>query len=377
MESDYKKFTISDVNYIDDPLEEEYLEFKIKGTEKLVYIVNAIRRILLDEIPTYAFTRSTINIEKNGSKEITDKIRTTILPYIHIQNLDPKKHVVKFLKTENYPYIPNIYQSIKSPKPHNNAPEDKYKIEYRINVSNNSNEIYKVTTNDIVTVVDNVEVKNMFDDKYPTLFLFLANGEEFRATMTGVLGVGKLDACFSAVSSRTYFNKISETEYIFFVRGYRQLPNYELLIRACSIIIIKAKMIYEQILLKISENKEESFIIENKNGIKTFEINIENETSTMGLLYSKILLNHSDVLYSGYNEVHPLVKTICLKLAINEKSNLSNIFKYANEYMDELFTHLKKQFKSNCKHVYKPPKFFSNDSDNVEDNGNDIDDDSK
>ena len=91
--------TIKKLNYINDnSFNTNYLKVSIKGDDINYAVINTIRRITMDEIPSYAI--SEIDIEKNTSVYNNDYMRNRI-ENIPLVGLDLKLNIDDYKKLSN------------------------------------------------------------------------------------------------------------------------------------------------------------------------------------------------------------------------------------------------------------------------------------
>ena len=152
-------------NFIDD-FNSSFLKLEISGKNISFPIVNAIRKVCINQIPTYAFHTDKINIVRNSSvfDNSTMKERLSQLPITKIKN------EVKFLPLKYYKDINfNDYK-------YERHLNDTINIEYFIKAKNNGPEkLLNVNTNDLQININNekINVNDKYSEKNPILLIQL------------------------------------------------------------------------------------------------------------------------------------------------------------------------------------------------------------
>lgn len=291
-------------------LEYSKLVLNFYGKDVSTTLINTIRRILLENIPTYAFSPDSIMIEKNTSVFNNDymKLRLSQLPIPNIK-LDLNYLPLKFLESMDY-----------SKKDRVKHPAER-RIEMYIDMTNNTGEILNVTTNDIKYFEDN-DAKNVgYSKEFPICLIQLRTGEQFKCHMVGVLGTGENNAIWSAVSSVSAFPKIQtnkideknetiidETKYMVNIESNGQFTEYELVKKACWYLIEKLRDIMGQLMETSTSTKTDKV-----------ELKMDKETFTIGNILTDTLQNRSDVQFAGVSRPNFLVKSVVIKVQYKEE----------------------------------------------------------
>jgi DNA-directed RNA polymerase subunit L len=294
-------FNIKEQSYLTDDFDSSCLTLEISGKDVNYAIINSLRKICVDQIPTYALHRSKIKILRNSSVfDGTDlEVRLSQLPIKRIL------HNVKFLPLKYYKNV-----NFADPKLERH-PDDTYNIEYYLNIKNNGPEkILYVSTDDLRISINNeiVDNKKIYQGIEPITLIQLRPGEEFECSMKGVLAVGELDGIFNA--SNSYYEEITENNYIFSIESTGQFTEYELLQRGIEIIIEKLKIIKENI-----SQDQYKMILTTNNSVK---IEIKNEDYTCGGPINYILQNMKEVIFSGVSRPNFMEKNIALTFSVNK-----------------------------------------------------------
>jgi DNA-directed RNA polymerase subunit L len=104
------------------------------------------------------------------------------------------------------------------------------------------------------------------------------------------------------------------------------------------------KMAIDKLVEKLNELKEKFDEYEYENNFYHYLIRDENDT--IGNLFFTYLLDHKEIEYSGYENVHPLKNDIRVKIKINgKKEKLDELINKTIDQLIEMTNNLKKEFK--------------------------------
>lgn len=320
-------------NSIDD-FESTILKLEISGKNISFPIINALRKVCINQIPIYAFHTDKINILRNNSVFDNTYMRER-LSQLPITKLNEIK-LLKFLPLKYYKDV-NF-----NDKNFDRHPEDITNIEYYIKAKNDGPEkILNVNTNDLQINVNNEKIKNneKYSEKNPLLLIQLRIGEEFECSLKGVLAVGEYNSIFNA--SSCYYDEITEDKFIFNIESSGQLTEYSILIKGCEIIVEKLKIIKEN----INNQQYKNIVMENNSLI----LELLNEDYTCGGPINYLLQNMKDVIYSGITKPNFMEKNLILKVKTEKSSDLFNVL---NKAIDESIL-LYEEFKNKFNELYK------------------------
>lgn len=230
---------------------EKYINFNIKGNDVNFSLVNAIRRVLLQEIPLYKIDN--IKIDKNTTCYTNDYLSERLEQYDDI------------LKSkENYIDENNEYKYEK---------QDIY-----INVKNDNSEIMNITSDNIDVYIDEKQIKNPYKEK--VLLVKLKKDQELILKGEYVLGKGMYNAKYTGIKVDLY-EEVNENNYNFAFKSLCMLSTKELLTKAVNIIIKKL----ENIEILVGQKYNDSTL----DTLEKIKIVLEDETHTMGnLITSKL-----------------------------------------------------------------------------------------
>jgi len=323
-------------NLIDD-FESTILKLEISGKNISFPIINALRKVCINQIPIYAFHTDKINILRNNSVFDNTYMRER-LSQLPITKLN-ENNVLNFLPLK---YYKNINFNDKNFEKH---PEDKLNIEYYIKAKNDGPyKILNVSTNDLQINIDNERINNKekYSEKNPLLLIQLRIGEEFECSLKGVLAVGEYNSIFNA--SSCYYDEIADDKFIFNIESNGQITEYNILIKGCDIIIEKLRIIKEN----INNQQYKNINMENNSII----LELLNEDHTCGGPINYMLQNMKEVIYSGITKPNFMEKNLILKLRVEKSADLYKIF---NKAIDECII-LYEEFKIKFIELYKGKK---------------------
>ena len=315
-----------------------FLKFNITGSDINEVVLNTIRRVILELIPTYAFARDDIIIEKNKSIYNNDYMTNRIsnFPIWGITNDIENLNLIPKLE---YDANLNSYER-KSEKNENLVNDNKL---YRVNAftmivkkTNDTSININITTDDALFKYNGGDFNNPY--KRPLKILELKPQEVFEMTCYSSLHIPLKKANYLPCCNCFYLkNKNKETgadienDYIFIISSKKQLEEKDILLRSCKIIINKLNNLLEIIIDKIKNynkiNDVDNYNLDNivntnddaTNHLINGIIIIENESHTFGNIISYYLLNNNDVLEAAYNVAELLSKELTLTYKTNGK----------------------------------------------------------
>lgn len=310
----------------------DQINFQINSNDELkVSFINALRRILLTNIPIYGISEKKTQFTKNSS--MLDNLflshRLYLSPIINDDNLD----------------IENINISL-----------DK---------KNNSEDIISVYLNDFIVkngeeIIDN---KNFF--KYPNiLFAKLKPNQEIILNTKLHKGTAKdLGAGLSPVCTAFYhfvYDKNSDDEnrervfdkdkndnpskYNFTIESCGNYEPKQLMNKSFEVLKQKLNSIKDDLINKSGEKVE---LIKSPIVLDAIDINIKNENETIGNLLTKYMIN-DELKYCGYNIPHPLKSLLVIRISMNDNSKeaISNFVVENIEKLENLIEKVQKNWNS-------------------------------
>lgn len=338
---------VKEISNTEDSYGSTTLQLEISGKNVCYQIINAIRKVAINQIPIYAFHQDKIVIKRNSSVYDNSYMSN------HLSQLPITKfnHNIKFLPSKYYSginfadttierFVEDIYQINYSFKAKNEGPEQ------ILNVSTNDI-VISITTltgkNDDLTSDEPISVKTKYSEKYPILLTQLRVGEEIECSMKGVLATGELNSIFNA--SNTYFTEITPEKYLLSVESMGQLPEYEILVRSCEIIIEKLNMMSENL-------KSNQFsMIQSKNILL---LEILKEDHTCGGPVNWFLQNMKEVKFAGVNKPDYMQKIV--NIVVETEENVSPIDCVEKAIKESIKTY--EEYKTEFEKLYKGQETF-------------------
>jgi DNA-directed RNA polymerase subunit L len=352
------------------------LKFKIGNVSNA--FVNAIRRTVISEIPTIGFdtaeyTDSSLTIIDNSSSLHNEYIlhRLGLIP-IFFKNVND-------FDTSNYTFSINVEN----------------KTEHTIDVTSKDFKVFNKTTGLFEDTLDFFKPDPITGDHILITRLkpnFGSDGEKLNITGSCIMGVGSYNASFSPVSVSIFTNSIDNAkvetelkEYIsdleikkgskltleefedsknkfiideserhyfidsngepyvfdFNIESIGIMKSSTILFDACTILEDKIKYF---ITLLNNDNNDDVEIVSSDAIMDAMDVIIKDETHTLGNLLQNYIYKYSskdELLFVGYKNPHPLIKTIVLRLSL-KNNNVENVKKIitdaCNKALDDFNT---------------------------------------
>lgn len=303
----------------------------LECTDTNVIMLNTLRRIMLQYVPTYAFTSEGIMIEKTGptTRVFDNDYMRVRLAQVTLQGLD---NVPDYLPEK---YWENVVYSNPDREKH---PKDDVIYEMFINAVNSNNTVLNVTTeSDYVNVYkDGVRVDKPFGKIDPMLLIQLRKDEDFKCRMVAMLGVGIVHNIWCPVSN-AFYEEVKDNIFKFTIESNGQFDEYVVLLKACVVLREKFNAIKEVISTATS-------ILDKQ----TATIKLQ-ENHTIGGIFNYYLQSNKNIAFSGLAKPDMLVNEIVIKVkSVKEESpspyiveSIDEILKYINE-LEKTFTKLSK-----------------------------------
>lgn len=304
-------------------LQSSSLVLELSGKLATTTLANTLRRLVIDYVPTYAFTKETINIEENSSIFFNDKMKLRF-SQITIPNINiPIAHL-------SDKYWKNIKYNDENRQKH---PDDNENIEMYINIRNDEIDNINVTTNHAKFYFNGDEKKEVFNKKFPHLLVQLRPKEVFKCRAYCVLGVGLNDNIFSA-ASRAYFDEISKHKINLSIHSQGQIDEYDALYRGCICMINELKDIKNKI-----QDRYKNTAIEG-----SLEINLDDKDYTIGYILNQFLQDNPNIEFSGMSKPDHLRNRVRIKM-VSSKPNPLKFFFDTIDYLVTVFEKIKKELK--------------------------------
>ena len=306
-------------------LKNSQLVLELSGKSVNFVIVNTIRRLLMDYIPTYSFCEDTIEIAKNNTVFNNDEMKLR-LSQMTIQNISNN---INYLEKK---YWKNVDYSDKNREKH---PNDNELIEMYVNVNNNSESIFNITTNHVRFYRNGEEMKNMFSKEYPSLLIQLRRDEHFSCRCVAVLGIGKSNNIWAGAGN-CYYEELDSNKYRLTIESLGQMDEYELLFKACEI--------YKEKLGFIKETFKELYKTSQVKDQKNIKIKLEEEDNTIGNLINYYLQDDKDVIFSGISKPDLLIEEVQITIKTLKPDPLKNFLNSIDRCIST-FDLIQKEFK--------------------------------
>lgn len=307
------------------------LELDISGKDVDYAVVNTLRRVSISEVPGLAY--NDIEINENTSVFNNNQIKLYIqnIPVVGVKNI-PTKYKKKKVEEEEAEEDEELDRILGG----NDIDIDTETSDINItslesmtmyvDYHNDSKAIKSVTTDDAKFYYMAKETKSPYPN--PVIITKLQPGQKIKLTAKSVLGNEKENGIFSLTSVCAY-NEINDNKFKFFIEGRGQLPEKEILKRACNIIVRKLEK-----LKKIFPS------IKMKDG----EIKIPKEKHTIGNLISHGLTLLSQVKYATYYQKHSLDNEIFIKFGCDKEYDISDLIKKVCKNYQSIFKKIEKSF---------------------------------
>lgn len=327
-----------------------YVLFTINGKDINYIILNSLRRVILTLVPTFAFDPENIIIERNSSVYNNDymKLRLSSMPLIN-PSYDPNKMIIKndssilhkVIELEEEANIPNYENKNTLTKEEETKKKENLKqildnLQISIDAKNDNNGILSITTDSVKFTIDNKQIKSIYPN--PILILKLKpeqprlhiKGEEFKATCISNLNIPLKNASY--LSCLCSYEEVDPQKFELKICSFRQISEETIVNHACKIIIMKLEQIKEKIINAIKNDNNNESLVEAK-------LIIDNENHTMGNLITRVIQDHPDIEFCGYNVDHLYVNKLTLRYKTNGKS-IIDILETSINYLIKLYKHL-------------------------------------
>ena len=275
------------------------LKLHMYGRDINNVFINTLRRVMMTNIPTYAFASECMIFDENTTVFNNDQLR------VDFMNLP-------FPKTElELDYLDEEYwRNVK----YDDKLREKHKleknIEIYINVINNTNSFKYVTTNDIKYYEDNEEQSKKYDEKYPLLLVRLRPSDTIKCRLKAVLGTGERHAIWFGASNSFFIE--SNDGYDITIESMGQFTEYELLWKACRYFQKKMNVMKDKLYNQFESKEKKLEKVEN------IELFFDGETYTSCYILTDVLQDMPEVKYAGVGKMNELVEQILVKIEYNE-----------------------------------------------------------
>ena len=302
------------------------LEFDITGKEVNYVIMNTLRRMVLSDIPIYAYSEFIFN--KNNSIFHNNFIKNQIknLPVWGIDNKIEFYEKIKVYNNEVNNEIEDLEDNVELSVDKKINSTSLEQLTMYVDYNNKSNDIFTVTTEHAKFYFAQKQISNPYPT--PIQLVKLQPEQNINFTVVTSIGIENENAIFSPVSICVYEEK-KENEFRFIIESKGQITEKVILHRA----IINLNKNIESILNQFIENLD--------NNELSGQIEIKNEDHTIGNLITHGLQNHKNITFAGYHLPHPLEKRVIIEYKLKSGKFKDVLKEVINEYI-ELYNKLDK-----------------------------------
>jgi DNA-directed RNA polymerase subunit L len=279
------------------------LSFTVTGVNHV--FTNTIVRILLTYCGAFAFNPEHMQFDINTTIWNRDRLKLRISNIPITTPIKHKQYATKCLEAEEK----NLSMADKTDI-EILADKEREKIErvnnlhMYISARNDTKDIIDVTSNSKqTTFYMNGEV---IPDPYEReiQLVQLQPGQEIKMSAVSEFNIPSHNNIYASVQ-KAYHREVGDNEYRLFIHSYRQIYEKILVKEACNIIKLKITKIVDYIISKINDSEHAA------------QIEIPNESQTMGELLTYYVQHHKGIHYCGYNKEHPDDSSIFLEYKTN------------------------------------------------------------
>jgi len=312
---------IKQVSYKNDnTFDANHLFLQIKGEQINHVIVNTLRRVILEDIPCYAFSKKNINITKNSSVFNNDYMTNRLenIPVLGIDNqldLDEYENLRQYTRGRTI----EVKEELEI--------ENLNLLNMYVGIKNITKDIMNVTSDECEFFINEKRVDSIYN--HPILIIKLKPDEEFECSMIIDKNVALNHAQYSAVSICCFEQK-EENEYKLKLESRGQLNEFEIVDYACQIINFRLN----NLLIKLSN---QSFSSDHHG-----QIILNNEDHTIGNLLSRGLQDHKSIEFASYRLDHLLIRDVTIEY-ITKNSSIIKIIKNVIEDYIKLFDDIRRK----------------------------------
>ena len=302
------------------------LEFDITGKEVNYVIMNTLRRIVLSDIPIYAYSEFIFN--KNNSIFHNNFIKNQIknLPVWGIDNKIEFYEKLKVSNNEVNNEIEDLEDNVELSVDKKINSTSLEQLTMYVDYNNKSNDIITVTTEHAKFYFAQKQISNPYP--IPIQLVKLQPQQNINFTAVTSIGIEKENAIYSPVSICVYEEK-KENEFRFIIESKGQITEKVILHRAIINLNKNIKSILNQFIDNLDNTKLSG------------QIEIKNEDHTIGNLITHGLQNHKNVTFASYHLPHPLEKRVIIEYKLKSGKFKDVLKDVINEYI-ELYNKLDK-----------------------------------
>jgi DNA-directed RNA polymerase subunit L len=282
-----------------------------------------LRRTILTDIPTYAFTefKFTKNTSVFHNNFLKNQIRN--IPVWGIEN-----NIDIYVKENKKVNVAEDLDDVEEVNLDESAIETNTsslnQLTMYVDYINNSNMIVSVSTDDAKFYFG----QKLIDNPYKSVQLIkLQPNQEIKFSAITTIGIEKESSIFSPVSVCVY-EEIKDNEFKFIIESRNNITELHIFNKAYKNLVKKLNSIVEQIEDE-KENKLEGVL------------QLYNEEHTMGNLLSHGLQKHKNIDFAGYHMNHPLETVVYITYKL-KKGNIKEVLSDVVEKFNVVFSEINK-----------------------------------
>ena len=324
------------------------LRFKLNNVNNTIPIplANAIRRVIMSEIPIIAIDLDSVNFINNTSILHNDYIkhRLSMIPVKNNKIKNYENYTIKLNVSNNTLEIKDIY--VKNFEVYENEKKiDNSLIFVDINIL-----FSKLKPNNQLTfegkLTQNISKNGgaAFTPVAISIYRFEADEKEIKKILSKMENESdKIEFKFLGAERLYKKNKFDQPiAYNFTIESLGMIPNKNIISMAINVFEDKLKNIKKA----INENDFEKIqISESDSLMDAIDYIFIDEDDTLGNCLAYFLYNNPKIEYSGYYIPHPLDKKLILRVQTKQNDNLSNIINNQIDDIIKILNKLKKDWK--------------------------------
>ena len=306
------------------------LELNVTGKNINYVVMSTLRRVVLTNIPIYAFDKITINKNSSIFNNNYMKLRIENLPVIGIENnnnifVEKEEQEIEEedLFDENKGLInDNIDINDDMDDPINSSSLDQFTM--YLDFKNETKNIITVGTSDAKFYYKQKQINSPYKNNIPIIKLH--PGKSINMSAVSNLGIEKQSAKYSPVSIVCYKQK-KDNDFDFIIESKGQIDEKKIL----NVAILNINNILEEFMRLVPDNKG----MEGK-------LVIPEGDHTIGNLLADGLQRHKAVDFAGYNMPHPLGNIVEVHYKLNS-GNLKKVLKDVISFYQNLYDDIGKK----------------------------------
>lgn len=311
----------------DDPTKRGFSRIILNFSGKDVnhVLINSLRRIVLSEIPIFAFDEFTINTNTSVFNNNYIKSHIKNIPVWGIENkideIDPSL-IEEKIEEEVFDQQRGVIQDdVELDVSTNMDSSSLKKLTMYLEKKNNSTEISHITTDDCSFYYKEGLIKSPYYN--PVQLVKLQPNQEVKLSIQANLGIAEKSSIYSACSVCT-FNENDENNYDFTLESRGQISEKRMLTVGINLILKRLR----KFLNNLPKNK----------GMEGM-LKVEGEDHLLGGLLTYQAQKNSSVKFCGYSTPHPLNNEIIIEYKLIN-GNLNSVFKEIVSYYEKIYSNI-------------------------------------